>query len=304
MECIDADQKWQIQLPWDCKSVQSGSTPERASTYENGSDFGAVVVSGFAPSSHGVATEAPEASKPQKRRSRRRGRASTNPRARGSPSAGLPLPVGFPSGRKRCEAWGLVCQIARARSRPTQPLLCGRGCAVALGSKPKRSGLVGTVVPKPANAAQNPAIGAKCDADNYGQLEQHVGTSCNGAMEVPSRELKRHCQQRQCCKRRGPRSKGILAPLGEASIEGPTICRLAGPNLDRKCQTRGAKRSQPFTAPCATAPRKKALMRVCQPGPVIWTAASMSASTRIFSVGRVNAYGGGPGAALMLARAK
>jgi len=45
-------------------------------------------------------------------------------------------------------------------------------------------------------------------------------------------------------------------------------------------------------------------MRVCQPGPVIWTAASMSASTRIFSVGRVNAYGGGPGAALMLARAK
>ena len=51
---------------------------------------------------------------------------------------------------------------------------------------------------------------------------------------------------------------------------------------------------QERTAPLLTASRSKELIRVCQPGPVALNASKTSASTRMFSVGRLTAAGGRP----------
>ena len=52
----------------------------------------------------------------------------------------------------------------------------------------------------------------------------------------------------------------------------------------------GAQTVQAFARPRLTASRSKALMRVCQPGPVALNASNTSASTRIFRVGRLECF--------------
>ena len=51
---------------------------------------------------------------------------------------------------------------------------------------------------------------------------------------------------------------------------------------------------QERTQPLLTASRSRELIRVCQPGPVALNASKISASTRMFSVGRFTATGGQP----------
>ena len=52
----------------------------------------------------------------------------------------------------------------------------------------------------------------------------------------------------------------------------------------------GPQTVQAFARPRLTASRSKALMRVCQPGPVALNASNTSASTRIFRVGRLERF--------------
>ena len=78
--------------------------------------------------------------------------------------------------------------------------------------------------------------------------------------------------------RRGHRSPGkglpwVGAALRAAALEGESASWVQG-----------------FARPRLTASRSKALMRVCQPGPVALNASNTSASTRIFRIGRLERF--------------